>query len=99
MNGVSVTSAYSGSAYYVGSVSKFSFMGNTTNQNEQINIEFSPDGTNWYRINTSLYPTWTDPTSPYDFYQAFEGECVAYVRLNFSSYTGTHTVNCSILTQ
>jgi len=99
MNGVSVTSASNGSSYYVGSFSKFSFMGNTTNQNEQINIEFSPDGTNWYRINTSLYPTWTDPTSPYDFYQSFNNECVAYVRLNFSSYTGTHTVNCTILTQ
>ena len=63
-------------------------------------VEFSPDNTNWYRANTELYPSFSDSSSPYDFYTAFDGACVAYVRLNFTNYTTlTEVVNATILTQ
>lgn len=95
----SVTSSYQSTGFDVSSASRFSIMGNTTDQNNSIVVEFSPDNTNWYRANTELYPAWSDPTSPYDFYTAFDGACVAYVRLNFANYTTTETVNATILTQ
>ena len=95
----SVTSAYTSSGFDVSSASRFSIMGNTTDQSNSILVEVSPDNTNWYRINTELYPVWTDNVSPYDFYSSFDGACVSYVRLNFANYTTTQTVNCTILTQ
>ena len=99
LNGQSVTSAYASSGFDVSSASRFSIMGNTTEQSLAILVEVSPDNSNWYRINTELYPTYTDSVSPYDFYGAFDAACVAYVRLNFAKYTGTETVNATILTQ
>ncbi len=95
----SVTSAYQSSGFDVSGVSRFSIMGNTTSQYDSIIVEFSPDNTNWYRANTELYPSYSDSSSPYDFYTSFDGACVKYVRLNFANYTGTETVNCTILTQ
>jgi len=95
----SVTSAYTSSGFDVSSASRFSIMGNTTDNSNSIIVEFSPDNTNWYRANTELYPSYSDFSSPYDFYTSFEGACVKYVRLNFANYTGTETVNCTILTQ
>lgn len=95
----SVTSSYQSTGFDVSSASRFSIMGNTTDNSSSIIVEFSPDNTNWYRANTELYPAWSDPTSPYDFYTAFDGACVAYVRLNFANYTTTETVNATILIQ
>lgn len=95
----SVTSSYQSTGFDVSSASRFSIMGNTTDSSNSILVEFSPDNTNWYRANTELYPAWSDPTSPYDFYSSFEGACVKYVRLNFANYTTTETVNATILTQ
>ncbi len=95
----SVTSAYQSSGFDVSGASRFSIMGNTTSQYDSIIVEFSPDNTNWYRANTELYPSYSDSSSPYDFYTSFDGACVKYVRLNFANYTGTETVNCTILTQ
>jgi hypothetical protein len=95
----SVTSAYTSSGFDVSSASRFSIMGNTTDNSTSIIVEFSPDNTNWYRSNTELYPSYSDFSSPYDFYSSFEGACVKYVRLNFANYTGTETVNATILTQ
>ena len=99
LNNQSVTSAYQSSGFDVSSASRFSIMGNTTEQSQSILIDVSPDNTNWYRINTSLYPVWTDTVSPFDFYESFDGACVSYVRLNFQNYTGTQTVNATILVQ
>ena len=99
LNNQTVTGAYQSSGFDVSSASRFSIMGNTTEQNQSIFVEVSPDNTNWYRINMSLYPVWTDSVSPYDFYESFEGACVNYVRLNFANYTTSHTVNATILTQ
>ena len=95
----SVTSAYQSTGFDVSGASRFSIMGNTTDSSSSIIVEFSPDNTNWYRANTELYPAWSDPSSPYDFYTAFDGACVKYVRLNFANYPGTETVNATILTQ
>ena len=95
----SVSSAYQSSGFDVSSASRFSIMGNTTDNSSSIIVEFSPDNTNWYRANTELYPSYSDFSSPYDFYTAFDGACVKYVRLNFANYAGTETVNATILTQ
>ena len=95
----SVTSAYQSTGFDVSSASRFSIMGNTTDNTNSILVEFSADNTTWYRSNTELYPSYSDPSSPYDFYTAFDGACVKYVRLNFANYTGTETVNATILTQ
>ena len=95
----SVTSAYQSSGFDVSSASRFSIMGNTTDNTNSILVEFSADNTNWYRANTELFPSYNDFSSPYDFYNSFEGACVKYVRLNFANYTGTETVNATILTQ
>ncbi len=94
-----VSSSYQSTGFDVSSASRFSIMGNTTDNSNSIVVEFSPDNTNWYRANTELYPAWSDPSSPYDFYTAFDGACVAYVRLNFTNYPGTETVNATILIQ
>jgi hypothetical protein len=95
----SVSSAYQSSGFDVSSAQRFSIMGNTTDNTNSIIVEFSPDNTNWYRGNTELYPSYSDFSSPYDFYTSFDGACVKYVRLNFANYTTTETVNATILTQ
>ena len=95
-----VSSSYQSTGFDVSGASRFSIMGNTTDNTNSIIVEFSPDNTNWYRANTELYPSYSDPSSPYDFYTAFDGACVAYVRLNFTNYTTlTEVVNATILTQ
>jgi hypothetical protein len=99
LSGQSVDNTYRSTGFDVSSASRFSIMGNTTDQTSSILLDFSPDGTNWYRANTELYPAWTDTDTPFDFYTSFDGACVKYVRLNFANYTTTETVNCTILTQ
>ena len=100
LNNQTVSSSYQSTGFDVSGASRFSIMGNTTDQNNSIVVEFSPDNTNWYRANTELYPSFSDSSSPYDFYTAFDGACVAYVRLNFTNYTTlTEVVNATILTQ
>jgi hypothetical protein len=95
----SVSSSYQSSGFDVSNASRFSIMGNTTDSSSSILVEFSADNTNWYRANVELYPSYSDVSSPYDFYSSFEGACVKYVRLNFANYPGTETVNATILTQ
>ena len=95
----SVNSSYVSSGFDVSSSQRFSIMGNTTVQYNSIIVEFSPDNTNWYRANTELYPSYSDSTSPYDFYTSFDGSCVKYARLNFANYSTTGNVNATILTQ
>ena len=95
-----ISSGFTSTGFDVSSAKTFSIMGNTTEQSSSIIVEFSPDNTNWYIGNIELYPAWSDPSTPYDFYQSFDSACVKYVRLNFSNYTTlTEVVNCTILTQ
>ena len=95
----SVDSSYNSPGFDVSDCTRFSIMGNSTDNNSSIIVEFSPDNVNWYRGQYEIYVNWNDNDTPYDFYEGFENACVKYVRLNFSNYFSSSTVNCTVLKQ